>query len=34
LGITTQCAIGVCGVQPYGIRMRPRMIGLKFSQEF
>ena len=34
LGISTQCATGSCGVQPYGIRMQPRTIGLKFSQDF
>ena len=34
MGITQQCAVGVCGVQPYGIRMRPRTIGIKFSQGF
>ena len=32
--ITAECAPGVCGVQSYGVRMRPRTIGLKFSQEF
>jgi outer membrane receptor protein involved in Fe transport len=32
MDITSQCAI--CNDQAYGIRMRPRMIGLKFSQEF
>jgi outer membrane receptor protein involved in Fe transport len=34
LGISTQCAVSFCGVQPYALRMRPRTIGLKFSQEF
>ena len=31
---TAQCAESVCGVQPYGVRPRPRTIGLKFSQKF
>jgi iron complex outermembrane recepter protein len=32
MDITSQCAI--CNDQSYGIRMQPRTIGLKFSQEF
>ena len=31
---TAQCDEGTCGVQTYGIRPRPRTIGLKFSQKF
>jgi outer membrane receptor protein involved in Fe transport len=34
LGISTQCATGFCGVQPYALRLRPRTIGIQFSQEF
>lgn len=35
IGISTQCTVSVCGVgQTYGIRTRPRTIGLQFSQEF
>jgi iron complex outermembrane receptor protein len=40
LGISTQCATTftdgdiACGAQPYALRMRPRTIGIKFSQEF
>jgi len=40
LGISTQCATTVsagdiaCGAQPYALRMRPRTIGIKFSQDF
>jgi iron complex outermembrane recepter protein len=34
LGISTQCTVSICGAQSYAIRMRPRTIGLKFSQEF
>ena len=34
MGISLQCAVGVCGSQTYAIRMPPRTIGLKFSQEF
>jgi iron complex outermembrane recepter protein len=32
--ISYECAPGVCASQAYGVRFRPRMIGLKFSQEF
>jgi outer membrane receptor protein involved in Fe transport len=32
MDITSQCAI--CNDQPYAIRMPPRTIGIKFSQEF
>ncbi len=31
---TAECAESVCGVQAYGVRPRPRTIGIKFSQKF
>ncbi len=31
---TSNCATNVCGYQTYGVRHRPRTIGIKFSQEF
>jgi hypothetical protein len=31
---TAQCAESVCGVQAYGVRPRPRTIGIKFNQKF
>ena len=34
LGINTECATSVCGVQPLAVRARPRPSGLRFSQEF
>ncbi len=35
LYVTTQCTVGVCGVnQTYGYRLQPMTIGLKFSQKF
>jgi outer membrane receptor protein involved in Fe transport len=34
LYLTSQCATGTCGTQNYGVRSRPRTIGLKFTQEF
>jgi outer membrane receptor protein involved in Fe transport len=34
IGISTQCNVGICGVQSYGIRTAPRTIGIRFSQEF
>ena len=34
LGINTECATSVCGVQPLAVRARPRTIGIRFSQEF
>lgn len=34
LYLTSQCATGTCGTQNYGVRVRPRTIGLKFSQRF
>ncbi|MFT5208470.1 MAG: iron complex outermembrane receptor protein [Flavobacterium sp.] len=32
--LTSQCATGTCGTQNYGVRHRPRTIGLRFSQDF
>ena len=32
--LTSQCATGTCGTQNYGVRVRPRTIGVKFSKEF
>lgn len=34
LYVGQECAIGVCGVQTYGLRRPPMTVGLKFSQEF
>jgi outer membrane receptor protein involved in Fe transport len=34
LGKTSECATSVCGIQSYGIRARPRTVGIKFSQDF
>lgn len=34
LGINTECATSVCGVQPIAVRARPRTVGLRFSQKF
>ena len=34
MGISLECAVGFCGVQPYGIRMVPRTIGVRFGQKF
>ena len=31
---TSQCATGTCGAQTYGVRLRPRTFGVRFSQEF
>ena len=31
---TSQCATGTCGSQQYGVRARPRTIGIRWSQEF
>ncbi len=31
---TSNCATNVCGYQTYGVRHRPRTIGIKFSQDF
>ena len=32
--LTSQCATGTCGTQIYGVRHRPRSIGLRFTQDF
>ncbi|MFT5482143.1 MAG: iron complex outermembrane receptor protein [Halieaceae bacterium] len=34
LYLTSQCAAGTCGTQNYGVRVRPRTIGLKLTKEF
>jgi iron complex outermembrane receptor protein len=34
LTVSTDCATGVCGVQPWGVMRRPRTFGLRFKQEF
>lgn len=34
LGVNTECATSVCGVQPLAVRARPRTIGLRFTQDF
>jgi outer membrane receptor protein involved in Fe transport len=34
MGISVECAVSFCGVQPYGIRMVPRTIGVRFEQKF
>jgi iron complex outermembrane recepter protein len=31
---TAECVESVCGVQPYGVRPRPRTIGIRFKQKF
>jgi iron complex outermembrane receptor protein len=31
---TSACATGTCGSQNYGVRARPRTIGIRWSQEF
>ncbi len=31
---TSQCATGTCGTQNYGVRARPRTVGIRWSQEF
>ena len=31
---SSACATGTCGTQNYGIRPRPRTLGVKFSQNF
>ena len=31
---TSQCATGTCGSQNYGVRARPRTVGIRWSQEF
>jgi hypothetical protein len=30
----TECAIDVCGAQTYIVPIRPRLIGVRFSQSF
>jgi outer membrane receptor protein involved in Fe transport len=32
--LTSQCATGTCGTQNYGVRNRPRTIGVRFTQDF
>jgi len=34
LYLTGQCAAGTCGAQNYGVRARPRTVGLRFSKHF
>ena len=34
LYLTSQCAAGTCGTQNYGVRARPRTVGLRFSKDF
>jgi iron complex outermembrane recepter protein len=34
LYLVSECPTSTCGTQNYGVRSRPRTIGLKFSQEF
>jgi hypothetical protein len=34
MGISVECAVSFCGAQPYGIRMVPRTIGVRFEQKF
>ncbi|MGI9287078.1 MAG: hypothetical protein ACR2P1_16965, partial [Pseudomonadales bacterium] len=34
LYLTSQCATGTCGTQNYGVRARPRTIGIRFTQDF
>ena len=34
LYLTSECATSVCGAENYGVRLQPRTIGIKFSQEF
>jgi iron complex outermembrane receptor protein len=34
LGISTECAISVCGVQPVAVKARPRTVGLRFTKDF
>jgi outer membrane receptor protein involved in Fe transport len=31
---SSECTASVCGVQPLGVRSRPRTIGIRFSQDF
>lgn len=32
--LTSGCATGTCGTQSYGVKHRPRTIGLRFTQDF
>jgi len=32
--VGSECTPQVCGVQPYGVMIRPRTVGLRFSQDF
>jgi iron complex outermembrane receptor protein len=34
LGINTECATSVCGVQPIAVRARPRTFGIRYSYDF
>ncbi len=34
LSVNSDCATGVCGVQPWGVMRRPRTVGIRFSQDF
>ncbi len=34
LGVTSECTPQVCGGQTYGVKSRPRTIGIRFSQDF
>ena len=34
LYLTSQCAAGTCGAQNYGVRARPRTVGVRFSRDF
>ena len=34
LYLTSQCAAGTCGAQNYGVRARPRTVGVRFSKDF
>jgi hypothetical protein len=34
LTVSSDCATGVCGVQPWGVQRRPRTLGIRFSQDF
>jgi outer membrane receptor protein involved in Fe transport len=34
LGLNTECATSVCGLQPLAVRARPRTFGIRFTQDF
>ncbi len=34
LYLTAQCAVGTCGAQSYGVRIRPMTVGLKFTKDW